>query len=639
MTPAFEKWLREHVTDADRRAALADAADGLVDLYNAERIDLEDVLTVSEWPAFARNRFIRAWQALRSAGRAAALAADEGTALRPTVETRATQTPDVIMAPAPNAAPRLAARLPGASMDTGEHKESDTDAAPAPAPPAPPAAPFQPPPPPAAAPGPGRKSCPVCGVSVGNAANKCPKCKYDYKAARLAFDAGQAFANSQTPEDPALSVGPSLGPRDARGCFPCPAGCPRTFSHAPAAVQHGRSCAAGGAQAQRMCTTCKATYTSGHFFCPKCGIRLVAVALVTARPSTEASGDNDANDEPTQAAIRADRDDAAAAEDAAPPPPPADTSGDEAAAPSPPPPPPDTSRDEELARQLAGLPGRARQATQRFSSLEDAGHSYASPKRAADPRRPKATKRPKKAKSPVAASAESSDAAEARALATDQAAIREAYAREQARATEEAREQARATEEDILRIGNAALTRRLSTEEEIPRGREKKRCAATRAPAETPLTAPRSGDTTDDDSDAEVLPAKRVRGTTPPRPTLQSPTATTASDTVPVTPEVPKKVKVPSKPWDLEETRRFYDALRRFGTDFTMMLTAFPGRTQRQLKNKYKQESRTQSSLVSMALDASIATDLTAPQVAPDDDNMSTGNVNDDEAEFFTCSF
>jgi len=69
------------------RAALADAADGLVDLYNAERIDFEDVLTISAWPAFARNRFLRAWQALRSEGRAAALAADEGTeelALRPT---------------------------------------------------------------------------------------------------------------------------------------------------------------------------------------------------------------------------------------------------------------------------------------------------------------------------------------------------------------------------------------------------------------------------------------------------------------------------------------------------------------------------------------------------------------------------
>ena len=50
MTPAFEKWLREHVTDAGRRAALAKAADGLVDMYNAERIDLEDVLTISECP-------------------------------------------------------------------------------------------------------------------------------------------------------------------------------------------------------------------------------------------------------------------------------------------------------------------------------------------------------------------------------------------------------------------------------------------------------------------------------------------------------------------------------------------------------------------------------------------------------------
>ena len=75
--------------------------------------------------------------------------------------------------------------------------------------------------------------------------------------------------------------------------------------------------------------------------------------------------------------------------------------------------------------------------------------------------------------------------------------------------------------------------------------------------------------------------------------------------------------RVPSERWGLEETRRFYDALRRFGTDFTMMLTAFPGRTKRQLKNKYKQESRTQSSLVSLALDASIAADLTtSPRAA-----------------------
>ena len=73
--------------------------------------------------------------------------------------------------------------------------------------------------------------------------------------------------------------------------------------------------------------------------------------------------------------------------------------------------------------------------------------------------------------------------------------------------------------------------------------------------------------------------------------------------------------RVPSERWGLEETRRFYDALRRFGTDFTMMLTAFPGRTQRQLKNKFKRENRTQSALVSLALDASIAVDVKAPMV------------------------
>ena len=51
-----------------------------------------------------------------------------------------------------------------------------------------------------------------------------------------------------------------------------------------------------------MCTTCKATYTSGHF-CPKCEIRLVfpppPTPLVAARPSTEASGDDGANEEAT----------------------------------------------------------------------------------------------------------------------------------------------------------------------------------------------------------------------------------------------------------------------------------------------------------------------------------------------------
>jgi len=364
-------------------------------------------------------------------------------------------------------------------------------------------------------------------------------------------------------------VGPSLGPRDARGCFPCPAGCARTFAHAPAAVQHGKSCAAGGARPPGAAAP-KRPAAAAEAAAPPPPPPAAPLETnrddKTAEEAAALSSSNDDGAELTEAEVRGalqaaggrmktkdllvrfkarlkanpankealkrilkavvyvqdlgvfrvlvlkppdtSRDDAAAAEAAAPPPPP-----------------PDTSRDEELARQLAGLPGRARQATQRFSSLQDAGQSYASPKRAAEEsQRPK-----KKAKSPVAASVESSDAAKARALATDQAAIREAYAREQARATEEAREQARATEEQILRIGNAALTRRLSTEEEIPRGREKKRCAATRAPAETPSTAPRiegiAAETTDDDSDAEVLPAKRVRGSaaaTPLRPSVAS---------------------------------------------------------------------------------------------------------------------
>ena len=52
-------------------------------------------------------------------------------------------------------------------------------------------------------------------------------------------------------------------------------------------------------------------------------------------------------------------------------------------------------------------------------------------------------------------------------------------------------------------------------------------------------------------------------------------------------------------------SRRNAAVLRRFATlrtDFTMMLTAFPGRTQRQLKNKFKRENRTQSTLVTSTL-------------------------------------
>ena len=39
--------------------------------------------------------------------------------------------------------------------------------------------------------------------------------------------------------------------RSTRGCFRCPAGCARTFTYAPAAIQHGRFCRAGGARPPR----------------------------------------------------------------------------------------------------------------------------------------------------------------------------------------------------------------------------------------------------------------------------------------------------------------------------------------------------------------------------------------------------
>ena len=55
--------------------------------------------------------------------------------------------------------------------------------------------------------------------------------------------------------------------------------------------------------------------------------------------------------------------------------------------------------------------------------------------------------------------------------------------------------------------------------------------------------------------------------------------------------------------WGDAETRRFYLALRECGTDFTTMLPRFPGRTQRQLKNKFRKESRENAELVSLALD------------------------------------
>jgi len=54
--------------------------------------------------------------------------------------------------------------------------------------------------------------------------------------------------------------------------------------------------------------------------------------------------------------------------------------------------------------------------------------------------------------------------------------------------------------------------------------------------------------------------------------------------------------------WGIEETRRFYRVLRECGTDFTLMLAQFPGRTQKQLKAKFKKESSLHPDLIDLAL-------------------------------------
>lgn len=64
--------------------------------------------------------------------------------------------------------------------------------------------------------------------------------------------------------------------------------------------------------------------------------------------------------------------------------------------------------------------------------------------------------------------------------------------------------------------------------------------------------------------------------------------------------------------WGLEETRRFYAALQQCGTDFTLMQSLFPNRTQRELKRKYHREEREHAPLVALALGlaAPLATDV-----------------------------
>ena len=56
--------------------------------------------------------------------------------------------------------------------------------------------------------------------------------------------------------------------------------------------------------------------------------------------------------------------------------------------------------------------------------------------------------------------------------------------------------------------------------------------------------------------------------------------------------------------WSDEETRRFFDALQQYGTDFTLVSILFPGRRRQDIQRKYKQEWRLRPRLVEEALHA-----------------------------------
>lgn len=60
--------------------------------------------------------------------------------------------------------------------------------------------------------------------------------------------------------------------------------------------------------------------------------------------------------------------------------------------------------------------------------------------------------------------------------------------------------------------------------------------------------------------------------------------------------------KAKSDPWNEEETDRFYDALRNWGTDFMIISQLFPGKTRMQVKKKYTREEKLDPERITAAL-------------------------------------
>ncbi|KAH0609933.1 uncharacterized protein H6S33_012479 [Morchella sextelata] len=62
--------------------------------------------------------------------------------------------------------------------------------------------------------------------------------------------------------------------------------------------------------------------------------------------------------------------------------------------------------------------------------------------------------------------------------------------------------------------------------------------------------------------------------------------------------------------WDAEQTGRFYEALSMFGTDFEIISKMFPGRSRRQMRNKYLCEERKNPHRITNALRTRIAINI-----------------------------
>ena len=59
------------------------------------------------------------------------------------------------------------------------------------------------------------------------------------------------------------------------------------------------------------------------------------------------------------------------------------------------------------------------------------------------------------------------------------------------------------------------------------------------------------------------------------------------------------------------ETKKFYLALNAVGTDFSLMVKLFPGRTRTELKRKWQKEEKTSRHLLDKAISKNIPQDLT----------------------------